>query len=92
MTTIDDDDFRNQILTSIQLLREEKTPAFPTNYAAAIYVALGTVKLMHEAVQNANASNPTTPVTLDHISALATLVDFLKEVEEGPSLIHTGLQ
>ena len=92
MTDPTDTDIRSEILNALHRFQAETHPAFPDQYSAIIYTALGTVTLMHEAVTKANKSRSNEKqITLNHIEALANVIMLLQEmVPEEEQLVYTG--
>lgn len=99
-------DLRDEILKYLAQTTSEPTPQFPTEYSALMYVALGTLRLIHESATNysmwAIAQNKE-PVSLHYPGALQEIITLLEvmapqmasqleagEVEEDIGQILTG--
>lgn len=62
---------------------EEPRPRFPTEYSALMYVALGTLKLLHESTMNYNMHrirHDQDPVHLNYLKALREIVSLLESL------------
>ena len=76
-----DTDLRNEVLKYLSKNMEEPRPRFPTEYSALMYVALGTLRLLHEATTNYNMhriKHDKEPVHLHYTSALQEIVQLLE--------------
>lgn len=90
-------DLREEILKYLKQTTKEPRPQFPTEYSALMYVALGTLKLLHEGTTNYNMwaiQNKHTPRELDYFGALQGIVQMLEslapQMQEDESLIVGG--
>lgn len=100
MTGQIDTDLREEVLKYLTKNMEEPRPRFPTEYSALMYVALGTLKLLHEATINYNTwriQKDLEPVSLQYPGALQeivvlleTLAPQMQEPEEVAAGIITG--
>ena len=74
-------DLREEVLKYLEQTTKEPRPQFPTEYSALMYVALGTLKLLHEGTTNYNMwaiQNNREPTGLDYFSALKSIVEMLE--------------
>jgi len=76
-----DSDLREEVLKYLSKNMEEPRPRFPTEYSALMYVALGTLRLLHEATMNYNMhlnKHDKDPVHLHYPGALQEIVSLLE--------------
>ena len=91
-------DLREEVLKYLKQTTKEPQPQFPTEYATLMYVALGTLRLLHEGTTNYNMwaiQNNREPRGLDYFFALQGIVELLEALapqmqELGEPLIVRG--
>ena len=76
-------DLREEVLKYLKQTTKEPRPQFPTEYSALMYVALGTLRLLHGETTNYNmwaVQNGNSPAGFDYFKALIDIVEILESL------------